>query len=226
MNKKVLSYLLIIFTIILTIYFLSNNRYKHSFVLEVNQFIKESHYSHLFNDVSVNFYKNSAKLTISLNETFIELPLREQFTTFSHFYLAIKLILKTQSNPLYSKNINIYATYLDNIFQYEDTHKNKSLIFTESGLLKINNKSYPAKAVIKDYLCHHHRKYMDNKTKNGYLEKDILDFMGNFYRNITKNFQDAQSNDYQLALDATHKKYKLSPEEIEKILYKWIFYYD
>ncbi|WP_042351419.1 hypothetical protein [Bacillus massiliigorillae] len=187
-------------------------------------------FSNNFSDYTITFDTTSIKLNLSLTENFLNLTVGKQFIAFSHFYnwLRFNLVTKYEyiSRSLLSKNIQFEGTMNEHIFLYEEHQFDNNFFSANNGVLKINDKSYTYKSIknLESNIEIFQAPNQHNRTSNGYLETDILEFMNNFFKLITKNSKDIQSNDFNLAREAAATKFDMTKEEIDIIFLRWFFF--
>lgn len=169
---------------------------------------------------------DSLRLRIEVSDTFFESPLIEQFTLMEIAYLKLRYHLEYQEfpNAYYEKNIMIICENGEKSVLYEnrDHHVVKS---KTNGSLLINRQKWISKDdVLKDPTIM--QAYLQDRTRNGNLEKDVMEYIENFSNILTKRQKYYRaSEDDQLILDAVGDRFQLSVEEVKQIYKKHYLVY-
>ncbi|MFS0781186.1 hypothetical protein [Bacillus sp. 1P06AnD] len=189
-------------------------------------------FSQYFDNHQVEFKKKNVHIQIKGSERFESLPHEEQFVVLSLFHKQLKYKLKYGRfftadypyNPLYMHSLQLHVKTGKQTYTYLNTHSNKGLIFSSQGKLVFGSKVLTQQKVRTSMWIY--EKYIvpiqNDKTSNGHYEKDVLDYIINYAKLLTKNMKKIDLvDDFPIIERLVLSKFNISRQELYNIYSKW-----
>ncbi|WP_050614930.1 hypothetical protein [Bacillus testis] len=176
------------------------------------------------------YSKDTIKVYLSLDEAFNDLSKMDRYIQLSMFHKGLRYNLKNTytltpaNNHLFKKDIQLCAKIGTVEYLFRNVKQHKEATYVTTGLLKINNERLTEMEVIRSpEIKKYYSPFIQDKTSNGHLEKDVFAYMVRFFNKMTLNFSAINAKtDYNSLLEAITNKFGICEEEIKEIYIKWM----